>query len=141
MEPNLLGTNAPIDHWRTNATGIKAPNPCLETMRYGRLAKVVYTGWMVVAAPTGYQVTLPLRDTLISLLQKEVPGTNAIQPGIDFVMTVCEWHLAWIPASIQTLGAPGPALAIWITLISRPSWDLPIDTVFTKSNCVARSSM
>ena len=35
-------------------------------MRYGRLAKVGYNGWMALAAPAGYQVTLPLQDTHIA---------------------------------------------------------------------------
>ena len=38
-------------------------------MRYWHLAKKGYAGWMAPAAPAGYQVTLPLRNVLISMLR------------------------------------------------------------------------
>ena len=37
-------------------------------MRYWHLAKKGYAGLMAPAAPEGYQVTLPLRNVLISML-------------------------------------------------------------------------
>ena len=38
-----------------------------------------------------------------------------------------------LPASMKTLGFPAPAFAIWMTLRSRPSTVLPMETVLTKS--------
>ena len=46
-----------------------------------------------------------------------------------------------LPASMKTLGFPGPALAIWMTLRSLPSVVLPMETVLTQSLVAANSSM
>ena len=35
-------------------------------MRYGRLAKGGYAGWMAATDMAGYQDTLPIQETLIS---------------------------------------------------------------------------
>ena len=37
-------------------------------MRYWHFAKKGYAVWLATAVPAGYQVTLPLRNVLISIL-------------------------------------------------------------------------